>query len=124
MLAVCQPSVPAFAAAALMSADKHPCRPKTLSMMGGPIDTRKAPTEVNTVATQRPFAWFEQNVIATVPYLYPGGGRKVYRASCISPASCDNLAPPRTLELFSSSSRRCEARRQQISTRISLGSAP
>ena len=78
MLAVCQPSVPAFAAAAMMSADKNPCRPKTLTMMGGPIDTRKAPTEVNTVATQRPFAWFERNVIATVPYLYPGGGRKVY----------------------------------------------
>ncbi len=78
MLAVCQPSVPAFAAAALMSEGKHPCRPRTLTMMGGPIDTRKAPTEVNTVATQRPFAWFEQNVIATVPYLYPGGGRKVY----------------------------------------------
>ena len=78
MLAVCQPSVPAFAAAALMSADRHPCRPRTLTMMGGPIDTRRAPTEVNTVATQRPYAWFEQNVIATVPYLYPGGGRKVY----------------------------------------------
>src|SRR3954467_8752448 len=78
MLAVCQPSVPAYAAAALMSADKHPCRPKTLTMMGGPIDTRMAPTEVNTVATQRPFAWFENNVIATVPYLYPGSGRSVY----------------------------------------------
>jgi poly(3-hydroxybutyrate) depolymerase len=78
MLAVCQPSVPAFAAAAVMSEGKHPCRPKTLTMMGGPIDTRRAPTEVNTVATQRPYAWFEQNVIATVPYLYPGGGRKVY----------------------------------------------
>jgi poly(3-hydroxybutyrate) depolymerase len=78
MLAVCQPSVPAYAAAALMSADKHPCRPKTLTMMGGPIDTRKAPTEVNTVATQRPFEWFERNVIVTVPYLYPGAGRKVY----------------------------------------------
>jgi len=78
MLAVCQPSVPAFAAACLMSADNHPSRPKTLTMMGGPIDTRKAPTEVNTVATQRPFSWFEQNVIATVPYLYPGAGRKVY----------------------------------------------
>src|ERR1041384_5443485 len=77
MLAVCQPSVPAYAAAALMSADKNPCRPKTLTMMGGPIDTRQAPTEVNTVATQRPFAWFEQNVIATVPYLYPGAGRWV-----------------------------------------------
>ncbi|HMG48868.1 MAG TPA: polyhydroxyalkanoate depolymerase [Allosphingosinicella sp.] len=78
MLAVCQPSVPAFAAAALMSADEHPCRPKTLTMMGGPIDTRKAPTEVNVVATQRPYAWFEHNVIATIPYLYPGAGRQVY----------------------------------------------
>ena len=78
MLAVCQPSVPAYAAAAVMSAGRHPCRPKTLTLMGGPIDTRKAPTEVNIVATQRPFAWFEHNVIATVPYLYAGAGRKVY----------------------------------------------
>ncbi|MDQ4086544.1 MAG: polyhydroxyalkanoate depolymerase [Pseudomonadota bacterium] len=78
MLAVCQPSVPAFAAACLMAADRHPCRPRTLTMMGGPIDPRQAPTAVNTVATQRPYAWFERNVIATVPYLYPGGGRAVY----------------------------------------------
>ena len=47
-------------------------------MMGGPIDTREAPTQVNTVATQRPHSWFEQNVIATVPFYYPGGGRRVY----------------------------------------------
>ncbi|MFN3726590.1 MAG: polyhydroxyalkanoate depolymerase [Allosphingosinicella sp.] len=78
VLAVCQPSVPAYAAAALMSARKHPNRPATLTMMGGPIDTREAPTEVNTVATQRPFSWFKNNVIATVPYLYPGQGRPVY----------------------------------------------
>ncbi len=78
VLAVCQPSVPAYAAACLMAADDHPCRPKTLTMMGGPIDTRKAPTEVNTVATQRPFGWFESNVIVNVPYLYPGAGRRVY----------------------------------------------
>ena len=78
MLAVCQPSVPCYAAAALMAEDKHPARPRTLTMMGGPIDTRKAPTAVNTLATQRSHAWFQQNVIATVPYLYPGGGRKVY----------------------------------------------
>jgi poly(3-hydroxybutyrate) depolymerase len=78
MLAVCQPSVPAYAAACLMSADRHPSRPRTLTMMGGPIDPREAPTAVNTVATQRPHAWFERNVIATVPYLYPGGGRSVY----------------------------------------------
>jgi poly(3-hydroxybutyrate) depolymerase len=78
LLAVCQPAVPAFAATALMNQDKNPWRPRTLTMMGGPIDTRKAPTAVNTLATQRPFAWFEQNVVATVPMIYPGSGRKVY----------------------------------------------
>ncbi|HEX8842115.1 MAG TPA: polyhydroxyalkanoate depolymerase [Sphingomicrobium sp.] len=78
LLAVCQPAVPAFAATALMGAAKNPWRPKTLTMMGGPIDTRKAPTAVNTLATQRPHAWFQNNVIATVPMIYPGAGRKVY----------------------------------------------
>ncbi len=78
MLAVCQPSVPAFAAAAVMSAAGHPARPRTLTMMGGPIDTRAAPTAVNTLATQRPLAWFRQNAIATVPLYYPGAGRRVY----------------------------------------------
>jgi poly(3-hydroxybutyrate) depolymerase len=78
MLAVCQPSVPSYAAAAIMSAAKHPCRPKTLTMMGGPIDTREAPTAVNQLAMQRPYAWFQNNVIAEVPYSYAGAGRKVY----------------------------------------------
>jgi poly(3-hydroxybutyrate) depolymerase len=78
MLAVCQPSVPCYAAVCLMSADKNPCLPKTLTLMGGPIDTREAPTAVNLTATQRPHSWFSQNVIATVPYSYPGAGRKVY----------------------------------------------
>jgi poly(3-hydroxybutyrate) depolymerase len=78
MLAVCQPAVPAYAATAIMNADKHPARPRTLTMMGGPIDTRKAPTAVNTLATERPHAWFQRNVIATVPQIYPGASRKVY----------------------------------------------
>jgi poly(3-hydroxybutyrate) depolymerase len=78
MLAVCQPAVPAFAATALMNQARNRWRPKTLTMMGGPIDTRKAPTAVNTLATQRPFSWFEQNVIATVPMIYPGSSREVY----------------------------------------------
>jgi poly(3-hydroxybutyrate) depolymerase len=78
MLAVCQPSVPALAAAAVMSADDHPCRPTTLTLMGGPIDTREAPTSVNDVAMQQPLSWFENNVIATVPMSYPGAGRQVY----------------------------------------------
>jgi poly(3-hydroxybutyrate) depolymerase len=78
MLAVCQPSVPCYAAACVMSADKNPCRPKTLTMMGGPVDTREAPTAVNTLATERPHSWFSQNVIATIPGNYPGAGRRVY----------------------------------------------
>jgi poly(3-hydroxybutyrate) depolymerase len=78
MLAVCQPAVPCYAAAALMSAARDPARPRTLTMMGGPIDTRKAPTPVNVVATQRPYSWFENNVIATIPFSYPGAGRQVY----------------------------------------------
>ncbi|MFZ3485689.1 polyhydroxyalkanoate depolymerase [Sphingomonas sp. 3-13AW] len=78
VLAVCQPSVPAYGAVATMGRDRHPNRPYTLSMMGGPIDTREAPTAVNTLATERPHVWFEQNVIATVPMTYPGAGRRVY----------------------------------------------
>ena len=78
VLAVCQPSVPAFAATAVMGKHKHPARPATLTMMGGPIDTREAPTSVNDVAMKQPFSWFENNVIATVPLTYPGSGRKVY----------------------------------------------
>jgi len=78
MLAVCQPSVPAFAAAAIMGKREHPCRPATLTMMGGPVDTREAPTSVNDVAMQQPLGWFENNVIATVPLAYPGAGRRVY----------------------------------------------
>ena len=66
MLAVCQPSVPVYAAVALMSAAKHPARPATLSMMGGPIDTRSSPTVVDRLAEDRPRAWFALNVIASV----------------------------------------------------------
>ncbi|MBV9527775.1 polyhydroxyalkanoate depolymerase [Sphingomonas sp.] len=78
VLAVCQPSVPAFAATALMNQDHNRWRPRTLTMMGGPVDTRKAPTAVNTLATERAHSWFQNNVVATVPMIYPAAGRKVY----------------------------------------------
>lgn len=78
MLAVCQPSVPCLAAACVMSAEKNDCRPRTLTMMGGPIDTRQGPTAVNDLAQQRPIEWFRHNVIATVPAIYAGAGRRVY----------------------------------------------
>lgn len=78
MLAVCQPSVPAYAATAVMGREDHPLAPRTLTMMGGPIDTREAPTAVNDHATGKSQEWFIQNVIATVPKYYRGAGRRVY----------------------------------------------
>lgn len=78
VLAVCQPSVPAFAATAVMSAENDPCRPSSLTMMGGPVDTRASPTSVNDVAVRQPLSWFANNVIATVPLNYPGADRQVY----------------------------------------------
>ena len=77
-MAVCQPSVPVFAATAIMNRDGHECAPKTLTMMGGPIDTRCSPTSVNDLAMERPIEWFRHNVIATVPMQYRGSGRRVY----------------------------------------------
>lgn len=78
MLAVCQPSVPAFATTALMNQHNSPATPLTLTMMGGPIDTRESPTTVNNHAMNRPIEWFRQSVIATVPINYRGAGRRVY----------------------------------------------
>ena len=77
-MAVCQPSVPVFAATAIMNRDKNPAAPRTLTMMGGPIDTRESPTTVNDLAMDRPIEWFRHNVIASVPMQYRGHGRQVY----------------------------------------------
>ncbi len=78
VLAVCQPAVPSYAATALMNAAGDPCAPQTLTMMGGPVDTRKTPTSVDDLAMTKPYSWFEKTVIAKVPPMYPGAGRKVY----------------------------------------------
>ncbi len=78
VLAVCQPCVQALAAVAIMSEDHNPATPRSMTLMAGPIDVRESPTEVNGLANEKPLDWFKQNVIATVPPRYPGGGRKVY----------------------------------------------
>ena len=78
VMAVCQPSVPALAATAIMAQRGDPNRPASLTLMGGPIDTRKSPTAVNNLAEERPMSWFEQNVISHVPFPNPGVMRRVY----------------------------------------------
>ena len=77
-VSVCQPTVPVMAAVSLMCAMDDPGRPLTMTLMGGPIDTRHSPTLVNQYAADRPFAWFEDNLIYRVPGKYPGAGRRVY----------------------------------------------
>jgi poly(3-hydroxybutyrate) depolymerase len=78
VLAVCQPAVPVLAATALMNADGDPALPASITLIGGPIDTREAPTEVNNFAKRHSLDWFRSNVIHTVPFGHAGFLRRVY----------------------------------------------
>ena len=78
VISVCQPTVPVLAAIALMASNKEPNMPKTMTMMGGPIDPRRSPTAVNDLAIEKSFSWFENTVIYAVPGNYPASGRRVY----------------------------------------------
>ena len=78
IMAVCQPSVPVLAAVALMEARKDPMAPASMTLMGGPIDTRENPTAVNQLAETRDIKWFRDNVVMNVPFPHPGFMRDVY----------------------------------------------
>jgi poly(3-hydroxybutyrate) depolymerase len=78
VISVCQPTVPVLCAMALMAEEGVANPPKTMVMMGGPIDARKSPTAVNNLATRKSYSWFEQNLIQRVPDKYPGYARRVY----------------------------------------------
>ena len=78
VLAVCQPAVPVLAATALMNAEADPMAPASITLIGGPIDTREAPTEVNVFAKRHSLDWFRNRVIHSVPFGNPGFLRRVY----------------------------------------------
>lgn len=78
VVAVCQPTVPVFAAVSLMEGRRAKNVPRSMVLMAGPIDARKSPTAVNKYATGKPLSWFRQNVITQVPWPYPGHMRLVY----------------------------------------------
>ena len=77
VISVCQPTVPVLAAVSLLAFGKEQT-PRTMIMMGGPIDARRSPTAVNNLARKKPYSWFEQNLIERVPAKYPGYMRRVY----------------------------------------------
>src|ERR1700761_5541233 len=78
LAAICQPSVSALAAAAIMCEDNHPSRRAALTLVGGPIDTGSQQTKVNEFAKAKPIKWFEDNLINYVPLQCKGAFRKVY----------------------------------------------
>jgi poly(3-hydroxybutyrate) depolymerase len=78
LIAVCQPAVPTMAAVSIMASNNDPACPASMTLIGGPIDTRQSPTEVNKLAERRSLKWFERNVITRVPINYPGFMRRVY----------------------------------------------
>ena len=85
--AVCQSAVPVLAAIALMEAEEHPQVPRSVPLLGGPIDTRHAPTAVNSFAQTRDIHWFKRHCIHPVPDRFRGRGHMVYPGSCNSAAS-------------------------------------
>ncbi len=78
VVAVCQPGPLVLAAVALMAEEDDPCTPATMTIMGSPIDARLSPTAPNKLAETRDIEWFKQNMIHSVPALYPGAFRRVY----------------------------------------------
>jgi poly(3-hydroxybutyrate) depolymerase len=78
VVAVCQPCVQALVAAAVMAADGNAAQPASMTLMAGPVDVRVNPTKVNELAASKPIEWFENNLIARVPWRYAGAGRQVY----------------------------------------------
>ncbi|MBR7539942.1 polyhydroxyalkanoate depolymerase, partial [Mycobacterium tuberculosis] len=72
VVAVCQPSVPVLAAVSVMEANGDRFAPSSMTLMGGPIDTRKHPTAVNNLAAEKGIAWFRDNVIMSVPWPHAG----------------------------------------------------
>ncbi|WP_184802368.1 polyhydroxyalkanoate depolymerase [Nitrospirillum iridis] len=78
VIAVCQPAVPVLVAAAVMAQTEDACQPRSMTLMGGPIDTRVSPTQVTQLAETRDIGWFERTVTTSVPVYYPGAMRHVY----------------------------------------------
>ncbi len=78
LVAVCQPAVPVLAAMSVLAQLNDPAQPRSMTLMGGPIDPRKAPTVVTRLASERPIEWFKNTVIHSLPFYYPGAHRLVY----------------------------------------------
>ena len=87
VISVCQPTVPVLAAVSLMASANDPCQPRSMVMMGGPIDPRQSPTQVNRLATTKPYSWFENQVIHPCRRATRDRAARSIRVSCSTPGS-------------------------------------
>jgi poly(3-hydroxybutyrate) depolymerase len=78
VIGVCQPTVAVLTAVSVMAEEENKCTPRSMTLMAGPIDTRRNPTRVNVLAKTKPISWFEDKMIGVVPWRYKGAGRRVY----------------------------------------------
>ncbi|GAN79316.1 polyhydroxyalkanoate depolymerase [Acidocella aminolytica] len=78
IVGVCQPTVAVLAAVSVMAEEDDAATPRSMTLMAGPIDTRRNPTHVNVLAKTKKIDWFEEKMIGIVPWRYKGGGRRVY----------------------------------------------
>jgi poly(3-hydroxybutyrate) depolymerase len=99
LMAVCQPTVPVLGAVSLLATLGDPCQPRSMTLMGGPIDARKSPTDVTRFALEHPLEWFERSLVYHVPARYPGAGRRVY-PGCLQLSAFIAMNPERHAKAY------------------------
>ncbi len=78
VIAVCQPAPLALAATAYLAAEEPEAQPRTLTLIGGPIDPDAARTDVTDFGRRVTMGQLEQLIIQRVGFKYAGVGRMVY----------------------------------------------
>ncbi len=80
VIALCQGVVPALAATAVLAQSDPASVPRSLILMGGPVDPLANPTRVVNLLRQRSLPWIEANSLDRVGPFLPGANRRVYPA--------------------------------------------
>lgn len=78
VIAICQPAPLTLAATAYLAGEDPAAQPKTLTLIGGPIDPDAAATEVTDFGRRVTMGQLEQLAIQRVGFKHKGAGRLVY----------------------------------------------
>ncbi|MWD26171.1 polyhydroxyalkanoate depolymerase [Aquicoccus sp. SCR17] len=78
VIAVCQPAPLVLAATAYLAEEDPDAQPRSLTLIGGPIDPDATPTEVTDFGRRVTMGQLEHSMIQRVGFKYKGVGRAVY----------------------------------------------